>query len=79
MSNTERLIASLQHAANAGVPHVDFLVGRYTGNGSSVVAALRRRGFKVSKVPAGGMAAYRLEFSQPTEKDFLAALGPCGK
>lgn len=79
MSNTERLIASLHYAARAGVPHLDFLVGKHTGNGSSVVAALRRRGFKVSKVPAGGVAAYRLEFGQPTEKDFLAALGPCGK
>lgn len=61
MTNTERLIASLGHAAKSGRSYVDFLVGRYTGNGPAVVAALRRRGYKVSKVPADGVACYRLE------------------
>lgn len=60
MSNTERLIADLDHCTKHGVPYVNFMVGKYTGNGPSVVAALRRRGFKVVKVPAGGVAAYRL-------------------
>lgn len=79
MTNTERLIASLQSAASVGQPSVEFFVGKYTGNGPSVVAALRRRGFKVSKVPATGVAAYRLEFGQPSDDQLLAALGPCGK
>lgn len=64
MTNTERLIASLGFAAKSGRSYVDFLVGRYTGNGPAVVAALRRRGYKVNKVPAGGNTCYRLEDKQ---------------
>ena len=75
MNNTQRLEACLAHAIAAGVYHVDFMVGRYTGNGTSVVAALRRRGYRVSRHGAG----YRMEHRMPTQKDFLAALGPCGK
>ena len=65
MTNTERLIASLQAAIRSGTPHVHFMVGRYTGNGVAVVAALRRRGYEVTKVPAGGVSAFRLEHKQP--------------
>lgn len=61
MTNTERLIKSLEYAKNSGRNYIDFMVGKYTGNGPSVVAALRRRGFKVDKVPAGGVACYRLQ------------------
>jgi|GEM_PF-3590431 len=60
MTNTERLIASLEFGIKAGQPSLTFMVGKYTGNGPSVVAALRRRGYKVDKVPAGGSACYRL-------------------
>ena len=60
MTNTDRLIASLDGAKKAGVNHVDFYVGRYTGNGPSVVAALRRRGFSVSKIQSASNALYRL-------------------
>jgi hypothetical protein len=63
MTNTERLIAGLNHALGHGISHVDFMVGRYTGNGSSVVAALRRRGYAVNRVPAGSAAMYRLTLS----------------
>ena len=61
VTNTERLIKELDHAIRFGLDHIDFKVGKYTGNGTSVVAALRRRGFKVSKVPAGGVTVYRLK------------------
>lgn len=60
MTNTQRLIASLECAINSGTPHVNFMVGKYTGNGPSVVAALRRRGYMVTRVP-GSQAAYRLQ------------------
>lgn len=65
MTNTERLIASLECAINAGIPHVSFMVGKYTGNGPSVVAALRRRGYRVERVPAGGVCCYRLFAKSP--------------
>lgn len=61
MNNTDRLIQSLECAIRAGQDSVTFMVGRYTGNGPAVVAALRRRGFIVSKVPAGRVSAYRLQ------------------
>jgi hypothetical protein len=67
MTNTERLIATLN---NSMTGEVLFTVGRWTGNGPSVVAALRRRGYTVTKSGSG----YRL-----TDDNFLAALGPCGK
>lgn len=60
MTNTERLIASVEHAAKYGQGTITFMVGRYTGNGPSVVAALRRRDYKVDKVPASGHSCYRL-------------------
>lgn len=59
MTNTERLIQSLEHSAKAGTPSVTFTVGRYTGNGPSVVAALRRRGYRVDRV-RGTQATYSL-------------------
>lgn len=49
MTNTERLIkdfeASQEHNLNCR-----FAVGRYTGNGIAVVAALPRRGYTVTKL-----------------------------
>ena len=60
MTNTERLIASLENAKKSGASEVTFYVGRYTGNGPSVVAALRRRGFKVEKQRSASNALYRL-------------------
>lgn len=58
MTNTERLVVQLEHTAKCGVPCMDFMVGKYTGNGASVVGALRRRGFKVERV-GGRNATYR--------------------
>ena len=48
-TNTERLIKSLEVSKANGCSTVDFMVGRYTGNGPSVVAALRKRGFVVNR------------------------------
>lgn len=50
MTNTERLIANFEHCQKYGQDKCRFLVGRYTGNGASVVAALRRRGYTVEKL-----------------------------
>lgn len=61
MTNTQRLIQTLEQAEQFGIPSVEFAVGAYTGNGPSVVAALRRRGFTVVRVPEAGLTAYRLE------------------
>lgn len=58
MTNTERLIDSLRIAQKAGFAHLDFRVGKYTGNGSAVVAALRRRGYTVKRNSYPG--SYRL-------------------
>ena len=66
MTNTERLIYSLDCAIKSGTPHLNFMVGKYTGNGSSVVAALRRRGYMVTRVP-GVRAAYRLQQAEKNE------------
>jgi len=60
MNNTERLIANLEHASKWGKPCVTFAVGRYTGNGTSVVAALRRRGYQVDRVPNSCPQTYKL-------------------
>lgn len=49
MTNTERLIASIEHCKMHGIKEFVFMVGRYTGNGPSVINALRRRGYKVQK------------------------------
>lgn len=53
MTNTERLIASFKSAEEFGCLPVHFMVGRYTGNGPSVVEALRRRGYDVARAPHG--------------------------
>lgn len=58
MTNTERLIASVEHATREGRASVTFFVGKYTGNNPSVVAALRRRGYRVER--AGKQALYKL-------------------
>ena len=60
VTNTERLIQSLSFAEQSGQRSLAFMVGRGTGNGTAVVDALRRRGYAVTKVPAGGVACYRL-------------------
>jgi hypothetical protein len=60
MNNTEHLILALEFAEKSGQTSLTFMVGKYTGNGSSVVAALRRRGFAVIKLPAGGVSCYKL-------------------
>lgn len=67
MTNTERLIYSLEAGIKAGQDSLTFLVGRYTGNGPSVVAALRRRGYQVDRVPAGGVTCYRLSAKSSTQ------------
>lgn len=50
MTNTERLISELIKANCAGFGHLDFYVGKHTGNGPSVVGALRCRGYTVEKL-----------------------------
>jgi len=59
MTNTERLISSLEQAVAQGEAAITFMVGKYTGNGPSVVAALRRRGYRVDPI-GGSSATYRL-------------------
>lgn len=63
MTNTERLIYSLDCAKKSGVNYLNFYVGSQTGNGPSVVAALRRRGFSVERIPAS-RGGYRLTSAQ---------------
>lgn len=79
MTNTERLIYSLECAKKSGLHHLTFMVGRWTGNGPSVVNALRRRGYEVTKVPASGHACYRLAEKQQaadtTARDWLNSIG----
>lgn len=60
MTNTERLIASLEHALKWGHPSIIFAVGRYTGNGVAVVGALRRRGYIVERNPGTCPQSYTL-------------------
>ena len=50
LSNTDRLIANFEDCQRGGVDKCRFRVGKYTGNGPSVVAALRRRGYTVEKL-----------------------------
>lgn len=52
LSNTDRLIKNYEACQRAGVI-CRFSVGKYTGNGPSVVAALRRRGYAVERLPSG--------------------------
>lgn len=49
MTNTERLIETLRASIAGGQDSVRFYTGRYTGNGASVVNALRRRGYTVTR------------------------------
>lgn len=49
MTNTERLIADFKQCQVQGVS-LRFATGRYTGNGTSVVEALRRRGYQVTRL-----------------------------
>ncbi len=58
MTNTEQLVEQLERTAKSGVPCMVFMVGKYTGNGPSVVGALRRRGFRVERV-GGSNSTYR--------------------
>ncbi len=58
MSNTDRIIASLVAAQKFGATFLEFRIGKYTGNGTSVVAALRRRGFAVTRIPGGSYRVY---------------------
>lgn len=51
MTNTQRLIEAFKHCQREGVA-CRFMVGRFTGNGTSVVAALRRRGYTVGRTGA---------------------------
>ncbi len=69
MTNTERLIASLEYAIKSGLPYLNFYVGKYTGNGASVVEALRRRGYRVERI---GRAQYRLH-AKAAEPDLAQA------
>lgn len=59
MTNTERLIYSLECAKKAGVDYLNFYVGKMTGNGPAVVGALKRRGFTVER-NHGVRGSYRL-------------------
>lgn len=68
MTNTERLIQSLTSGYPHGVARMTFWVGKYTGNGPSVVNALRRRGYQVTRQANGSYVvcdptsdAYKLE------------------
>lgn len=56
MTNTERLENDYKQCQLAGVP-CRFSVGKYTGNGPSVVAARRRRGYTVERL---GNASYAI-------------------
>ena len=51
MTNTERLIADYWNHIKYTSEPMTFAVGRYTGNGVAVVAALRKRGFTVERNP----------------------------
>ena len=59
LSNTDRLIKSFEATTKAGLASMDFSVGKYTGNGPGVVAALRRRGLKITRNTTPG--SYRME------------------
>lgn len=49
MTNTERLIEGFDQCKAQGAT-LRFATGRYTGNGASVVGALRRRGYTVNRL-----------------------------
>lgn len=69
MTNTERLIASSEYAAKHGIPSITYMVGKYTGNSPSVTNALRNRGYRVEKAPAGGVVCYRLFAKQELQEN----------
>lgn len=60
LSNTDRLVQQLAHAQRHGAAELVFRVGKATGNGPSVIAALRRRGYIVDRVPAS-LGTYRMK------------------
>lgn len=62
-TNTERLINDFLSTERAGQSSMRFSVGKYTGNGPSVVAALKRRGFCVTHVPGGAYEMQRMKTS----------------
>ena len=49
MTNTERLIEGYKQCKAQGTT-MRFSTGRYTGDGTSVVEALRRRGYTVNRL-----------------------------
>lgn len=55
MTNTDRLISQYEQCRQVGLAF-QFTVGKCTGNGPSVVAALRRRGFVVDQLKSGTYA-----------------------
>lgn len=61
MTNTDQLIGFLEAAerTNGGSAEVHFNVGKFTGNGPSVIPALRRRGFNVRICARGGWVLSR--------------------
>ena len=64
MTNTERLIATLENSLQWGHESIIFAVGRYTGNGVAVVAALRKRGYPVVRNPSTCPQSYTLGAKQ---------------
>ncbi len=59
VSNTAQLIAGYDCCRANGLP-MRFQVGKFTGNNPSVVAALRRRGYSVHRVPGAGSNSYEI-------------------
>lgn len=49
MNNTERLMLAFANCQRHGET-LRFATGRYTGNGTAVVEALRRRGYTVNRL-----------------------------
>lgn len=72
MTNTELLISEFEQAIKYGATHFDFMVGKCTGNGPSVIAALERRGYTVERIRRGSyrMTAKKVE---PVAKPAAAA------
>ena len=56
-TNTQRLEADIAASAKRGDGSIHFYVGRHTGNGPSVLNALRRRGYVVQHAAGGGYTA----------------------
>lgn len=65
MTNTERLIKNFEACREQGF-YCGFMTGKYTGNGPSVVAALRRRGYKVERL---GVGSYQIVAGPSSTKD----------